>query len=37
MDAFGHGSGKMPDSQWEMWKEISAFLRELTVAKRERL
>ena len=37
MDAFGHGSGKMPDSQWKMWKEISAFLRELTVAKRERL
>lgn len=27
MDAFGHGSGKMPDSQWKMWKEISAFLR----------
>ena len=33
MDAFGHGSGKMPDSQWKMWKEISAFLRPFVKSK----
>lgn len=37
MDAFGHGSGKMPDSQWKMWKEISAFPQKLMVAKQRQL
>ena len=37
MDAFGRSSGKMPDSRWKMWKEISAFSRGLTVAKQRRL
>lgn len=33
MDTFGRVSGKMPDSGWKMWIEISAFSNGLTVAK----